>query len=480
MSSATTQKQPAAIIIKEGSLSLGKRKRQTTSKDDQEILHDLAKQVLQQKLSNIISDNIKKYNKEEMAVSLEAKKTCQQGSLEMVKKDHSNLLYEEHKNKALSQQQQEEQQSPENDEDEANLIDDDEDRLRMTSAVAIASVLRDDIPNDLVYNSLKQAAMDATTAVSNVSALVRMTLLSLTHPVLIRITKILPKSFTIRNREPLNNLNKIMVGPPNFALKEQLNKLYKPNTRAKDLQEICTNVHLQFIQSHHLGNKKDNNNDTIHPLWVNLIFKKSNLPSTGDGSSITTATAVKEFNTNLQNRWSGTNIYAKSQRYLIRILLRVLIWLLNVNKRQSMNVTKWQSIYGTENFTKMMNINAQGLSNPGKSCIGAKAEKDKDVDRVASNLGPGDLVKMWEGEVEEEEEEAEEEEVVVVVVEEEPNAMEKGTTSTNIIPSAGRGSRSKGKSVALTLRGNACWYRQGHHFKLCRPQERQPLVVVFF
>ncbi|KAG2223066.1 hypothetical protein INT45_008267 [Circinella minor] len=142
MSSATTQKQPAAIIIEEGSLSLGKRKRQTTSKDDQEILHNLVKEVLQQKLSNIISDNIKKYKKEEMVVFLEAKKTCPQGSLEMVsnlakinhnihrtakqisnalaslggtkqlweqvKKGRSNLLYKEHKNKALLQQQQEE------------------------------------------------------------------------------------------------------------------------------------------------------------------------------------------------------------------------------------------------------------------------------------------------------------------------------------------------------------------------------------
>ena len=65
MSSSTTQKQPAAIIIEEGSLSLGKRKRQTTSKDDKEILRDLVKEVLQQKLSNIISDKIKKYNEEE-------------------------------------------------------------------------------------------------------------------------------------------------------------------------------------------------------------------------------------------------------------------------------------------------------------------------------------------------------------------------------------------------------------------------------
>ncbi|KAG2222009.1 hypothetical protein INT45_006709 [Circinella minor] len=139
---------------------------------------------------------------------------------EQVKKDHSTRLYKEHKDKALSQQQQqqqEEQPPPENDEDEANLIDDNEDKLRMTSAVAIVSVLRDDIPNDLVYDSLKQGAMDATTTVSNVSALVRMTLLSLAqHNISIikrddvqpkrekscfDITKNLPKSFTIRNGE---------------------------------------------------------------------------------------------------------------------------------------------------------------------------------------------------------------------------------------------------------------------------------------
>ncbi|KAG2223065.1 hypothetical protein INT45_008266 [Circinella minor] len=204
----------------------------------------------------------------------------------------------------------------------------------MTSAVAIASVLRDDIPNDLVYNSLKQAAMDATTTVSNVSALVRMTLLSLAqHNISIikrddvqlkkeksgfDIMKILPKSFTIRNRESLNNINKIM--------------------------------------SHHLGNKKDNYNDTIHPLWADLIFKKSDLPSTGDGSSITTATAVKEFNTNLQNMWSGTNIYAKSQRYLIRILLRVHL----APEREQKTII-------LERFN----------NNSTTGGIGAKAEKDK-------------------------------------------------------------------------------------------------------
>ena len=138
MSSSTTQTQPAATIIEEGSVSLGKRKRQTTSKDDKEILRDLVKEVLQQKLSNIISDKIKKYNEEEMVVFLETKKTCPQGSLEMVsnlaktnhnihrtakqiskalarlggtkqlweqvKKDHSKRLYKEHKDKILSQQ----------------------------------------------------------------------------------------------------------------------------------------------------------------------------------------------------------------------------------------------------------------------------------------------------------------------------------------------------------------------------------------
>ncbi|KAG2224564.1 hypothetical protein INT45_004409 [Circinella minor] len=236
------------------------------------------------------------------------------------------------------------QQPPENDENESNLIDDDEDKLRMTSAVTIVSVLRDDIPSDLVYNSLKQAAMDATTTVLNVSALVRMTLLSLAqHNISIikrndvqlkkekfgfDITKILPKSFTIP------------------------------------------------IPSIHYGLR-------------NLIFKKLNLPSTGDGPSITTATAVKEFDTNLQNMWSGTNIYANPQRYLIRILVRVHL----APEREQKTI--------------------------GKSDIGAKTEKDKDVDRVASKLGPGDLVEMWEGEVEEEEREE---------VEEEPNAMEKGTT----------------------------------------------------
>ncbi|KAI7848015.1 hypothetical protein BDC45DRAFT_327734 [Circinella umbellata] len=114
-----------------------------------------------------------------------------------------------------------------------------------------------------------------------------------------------------------------MAAHPNLSLKNKLDKLYKPNTRAKDLQEICTNVHLQFIKLHHLENEKDNNNDTIHPLWADLIFRNSNFPSTADGSSITTAAAIKEFNTNLQNMWFGTNIYAKSQRYLIRILLRL-------------------------------------------------------------------------------------------------------------------------------------------------------------
>ncbi|KAI7857709.1 hypothetical protein BDC45DRAFT_532542 [Circinella umbellata] len=84
MSSSTAQKQPAATLIEEGSVSLGKRKRQTTSKDD--------KEVLQQKLSNIISDKIKKYNEEKMVVFLETKKTCPQGSLEMV----SNLAKTNH------------------------------------------------------------------------------------------------------------------------------------------------------------------------------------------------------------------------------------------------------------------------------------------------------------------------------------------------------------------------------------------------
>ncbi|KAG2222898.1 hypothetical protein INT45_013529 [Circinella minor] len=462
MSSSTTQKQPAAIIIEEGSLSLGKRKRQTTSKDDKEILRDLVKEVLQQKLSNIISDKIKKYNEEEMVVFLETKKTCPQGSLEMVsnlaktnhnihrtakqiskalarlggtkqlweqvKKDHSKRLYKEHKDK---------------------------DRLRMTSPVAIVSILRDDIPNDLVYNSLKQAAMDATTAVSNVSALVRMTLLSLAHhniSIIERddvqlkkeksgfdITKILPKSFAIRDREPLNNSNKIMVAHPNLSLKDQLNKLYKPNTRAKDLQEICTNVHLQYIQSHHLGNKKDNSNDTIHPLWSDLIFKKSNLPSTADGSSITTAAAIKEFNTNLQNMWSRTNIYAKSQRYLIRILLRVHL----APEREQKTTSKIQHEchqmakhirhgklykddehkYATrvQSCMKRLDKLASILKDleAGKSAIDAKTEKDKNIDCVASNLGPGDLVEMWEDEIEEEEEE------VVEEVEEGQNLMKK-------------------------------------------------------
>ncbi|KAI7858002.1 hypothetical protein BDC45DRAFT_598268 [Circinella umbellata] len=54
-----------------------------------------------------------------------------------------------------------------------------------------------------------------------------------------------------------------------------------------------------------------------------------------------------------------------------------------------------------------------------------------------SNLGPVDLVEEEEEEVVEEKEEGQ-------------NLMEKGTTSTNIIPSAGQGSRSKGKSVAST------------------------------
>ncbi|KAI7849123.1 hypothetical protein BDC45DRAFT_574265 [Circinella umbellata] len=299
MLSSTTQKQPAATIIEEGSVSLGK------------------------------TDKIKEYNEEGMVVFFETKKTFLQESLEMVgnlattnhnihrtaiqiskalaslggtkqlwkqvKKNHSTRLYKEHKDKVLSQQQQEEleEQQPENDENEANSIGSVEDTLRMTSPVAIVRVLRDDISNYLLYNSLKQAAMDATTTVSNVSALVRMTLLSLAQQNIsiikrddvqlekeksgFNITKILPKSFTIRNKELLNNINKIMVAHPNLALKDQLDKLYKPNTRAKDLQEICTNAHLQFIQSHHLGNKKDNNNDTIHPLWADLVFKKFNL-----------------------------------------------------------------------------------------------------------------------------------------------------------------------------------------------------------
>ncbi|KAI7858001.1 hypothetical protein BDC45DRAFT_532288 [Circinella umbellata] len=312
MSSSTTQKQPAVTIIEEDLVSLGKRKRQTTSKDD--------KEVLQQKLSNIISDKIKKYN-EEIVVFLETKKTCLQGSLEMVnnlaktnhnihrtaiqiskalasldgtkqlwkqvKKDHSMRLYKEHKDKILSQQQQQQQQQPENDENEATSIGSDEDTLRMTSPVAIVRVLRDDISNDLVHNSLKQAAMDATTTVSNGTTSG------------FNITKILPKPFTIRNKEPLNNINKIMVAHPNLSLKGQLDKLYKPNTKAKDLQEICTHGHLQFIQPHHLGNKKYNNkNDTIHPLWADLIFKNSNFPSTADGFKHHNS---KEFNTNLQN-----------------------------------------------------------------------------------------------------------------------------------------------------------------------------------
>ncbi|KAG2225763.1 hypothetical protein INT45_011431 [Circinella minor] len=306
---------------------------------------------------------------------------------------------------ALSQQQQQQQQQqqPENDQDEANLIDDDEEELRMTSAVAIASVLRDDILNDVVYNSLKQAAMDATTTVSNVSALRRRP--AQKEKSGFDITKILPKLFTVRNRELLDNINKIMVASPNLALKEQLDKLYKPNTRAKNLQEICTNVHLQFIQSHHLGNKKDNNNDTIHPLWADLIFNKSNLSSTGDGSSITTATAVKEFNTNLQNMWSGTNIYAKSQRYLIRILLRHECHQMANHIRHGELYEDDEHKYATyvQSSMKRLDKLASILKDPGtgKSCIGAKAEKGKDVDHIASSLGPGDLVEMWEGEVEE-------------------------------------------------------------------------------
>ncbi|KAI7851610.1 hypothetical protein BDC45DRAFT_515423, partial [Circinella umbellata] len=80
--------------------------------------------------------------------------------------------------------------------------------------------------------------MDTTTAVSNASALVWMTLLSLAQQSIsiikrddvqlekeksgFNITKILPNSFTIRNKESLNTINKIMVAHPNLALKEQL------------------------------------------------------------------------------------------------------------------------------------------------------------------------------------------------------------------------------------------------------------------
>ncbi|KAI7851965.1 hypothetical protein BDC45DRAFT_571552 [Circinella umbellata] len=290
MSSSTTQKQPAATIIKEGSASLGKRKRQTTSKDDKEILRDLVKEVLQQNYQISSVPRLKSTTKKKWWA--------------LVSLGGTKQLWEQ-------------EQQPENDENEANSIGSDEDTLRMTSPVAIVSVLRDTISNDLVHNSLKQAAMDAITTVSNVSALVRMTFLLLAQQNIsiikrdevqlekeksgFDITNILPKSFTIHNKEPLNSMNKIMVAHSNLTLKDQLDKLYKSNTRAKDLQDICTNVHLQFIQSHHLGNKKDNNNDIIHSLWTDLMFKKSNFSSRADGSSITTAAAIKEFNTNLQN-----------------------------------------------------------------------------------------------------------------------------------------------------------------------------------
>ncbi|KAI7859994.1 hypothetical protein BDC45DRAFT_530444 [Circinella umbellata] len=105
--------------------------------------------------------------------------------------------------------------------------------------------------------------------------------------------------------------------------------------------------------------------------------------------------------------WSGTNIYAKSQRYLIRILLRVhlapereqktiiqhecqqMAKHIRHGKRDEDNEHKYAT--RVQSCMKRLDRLTSILKEleARKSGIGAKAEKDKDINHVSSNLEPG-------------------------------------------------------------------------------------------
>ncbi|KAI9277301.1 hypothetical protein BDA99DRAFT_568095 [Phascolomyces articulosus] len=263
MSTSTARPQKAAILIEEGSLETGKRKFTETSKTDKEAIIELLNEVLQQKLKGIVHENASKYTKDEFVTFLEKKINCPKDNASTSKSTTPTAT----------------KKSSKNDNDDEDKVDDK--NKRTSSIIRINSILREDMSHEHVQKVISQAAAHTTTAVSNVSVLVRMTLCKLAqHQITIKddnaqlkkeqsgyqMSKIFPASFTIRVKRPMDEKG------------------------------------------------KNSTNDPNHPFWNDLTFKNCNLRSITQGISTTIASGIKEFSTNFKNMWDGTTIYKRIER----------------------------------------------------------------------------------------------------------------------------------------------------------------------